>query len=232
MDLNTVLSISDRLFLFLHIAAGFGALLCFWVPVFARKGGMNHRRVGKIYVNMMWIVLLTAISLSLINLIQGDLIASAFLGYLALITARPLWKGIQVLRSKKQWSDQRRRVDMVLTILVIVFGACLIALAMNVGLEGMGSVLLIFGGLGVLSITDLVQLMKTQKVDWMREHIAGLCVSGIAAHTAFLVFGAQSFVSSIFSNGWAIIPWFLPTLVGLIGIRWANKVYAPQRKSA
>lgn len=32
-----------------HVIAGFVGLGAFWIPVFARKGGVSHKRFGGVY---------------------------------------------------------------------------------------------------------------------------------------------------------------------------------------
>lgn len=49
-----------QIVLYLHILAGFTALIVFWIPLVTKKGGMIHRRVGWIYVWAMGIVSATA----------------------------------------------------------------------------------------------------------------------------------------------------------------------------
>jgi hypothetical protein len=47
-----------------HIAAGSIALILFWIPAIARKGGRTHIRAGWIYVVCMSIVVVTAFAMS------------------------------------------------------------------------------------------------------------------------------------------------------------------------
>jgi hypothetical protein len=55
-----------------------------------------------------------------------------------------------------------------------------------------------------------------------------MCITGIAAHTAFLAFGAQSMFSHLYGSYWSIVPWVAPTVIGTIGIRVAIMRYKQQ----
>ena len=92
----------DKIILFIHIAIGSISLLIFWIPVFTKKGGKLHNKAGMLYVYTMWIVVITAVFLSIINLIQNDYITAAFLGFLTLLTGHPLWYAVAILKHKKQ----------------------------------------------------------------------------------------------------------------------------------
>ena len=95
------MTILDSVLLLAHVVAGTVALLIFWVPVVVRKGGSVHRQSGRIYVYAMWVVICTAFLLSVINLIQGRVVIAAFLGFLTLLTGKPLWMGVAILANKR-----------------------------------------------------------------------------------------------------------------------------------
>ena len=212
------------IFLYVHIAAGLAALILFWVPIFSRKGGVNHRRAGNCYVIAMWLVVITAVLLSIKNVIITNYISAAFLGFLALITARPLWSGISILKNKRTLDSKHLVIDRVLLAMMIVFGGTLIFIGFAKQGHPMANVILVFGVLGVSNIVEFIRsFSRNNKILWLNTHIYCLCVTGIASHTAFLVFGASSFVGQIFTSHWLMLPWFLPTAVGIIGIAIANR---------
>ena len=76
-----------------HVIAGFISLVLFWIPIFTKKGGKIHTLVGKIYIYLMWIVVISAGILSVENAYQGNYLMASFLGFLTLITSNPLWYG-------------------------------------------------------------------------------------------------------------------------------------------
>ncbi len=55
--------------LYLHIAVGACALLLFWVPVFTRKGNMDHKRFGRIFGYAMYTVAGSGVIMSSLDLL-------------------------------------------------------------------------------------------------------------------------------------------------------------------
>ena len=214
--------------LYTHIVAGFISLTLFWIPVFARKGGLNHRRVGRWYAYGMWVALATAILLSLNNLYSGRPEMGIFLGFLSLLTAKPLWLATSILK-KKQGIDPGYYLKLLsANALLVVSGIALIAYGISLGSEGMAIYMFIFGGLGVSSVFELMSLLRKSfsEKDWLIHHINGMGVGGIAAHTAFMAFGASGLLTNLYSTYWAIIPWVAPTVIGTIAISLSIRKYA------
>lgn len=225
---------------FAHVLAGFMALIVFWVPAFTRKGGVNHRRVGRLYVNLMWLVVVTAIILSVKNAFIGRTQMAVFLGFLAILTAKPLWLGIAVLDSKRSMGRAYHNAIIWLNIIVVTAGLGLIAYGVSLGGKGNAALMYVFGGLGVTGLVDLwvyaapifgiEPTREDQRMRWMKEHISNMGVSGIAAHTAFLAFGANSVLpqSYVGEGGLGLAAWVSPTIIGVIAIRWSVRKYQPK----
>ena len=106
-----------------HIAVGSMALLAFWIPAFAKKGGRVHVNAGWFYVICMSVVVATAFSLSgmafaaPLRVRQFDHMLSAeqaarfvrdsrmfafFLAYLAALTLAAGWQGVRVVQARKE----------------------------------------------------------------------------------------------------------------------------------
>ncbi len=213
----------DKFLLYSHIFVGSLSLILFWIPVFVKKGGNVHIKVGWAYVYTMWYVLITAVLLSIINLIQGNPIIAAFLGFLALITAYPLWYGISILKYKKDIPQNMLAIRKLLNVLILLGGLGLIIWAIALKMQGQAILLLIFGILGVSSATPIVISRSGPKKSWLSEHIEGMIGTGIAAYTAFFAFGASRMFANIFAGPLIAIPWVLPTIIGTIIIIWTKK---------
>ncbi|MCB9187545.1 MAG: hypothetical protein H6601_12475 [Flavobacteriales bacterium] len=213
--------------LFLHVTFGFTSLALFWLPVFMKKGGKGHRVVGKLYVYAMWIVVGSAALLSIKNVIIGKYFMASFLGFIALITANPLWYGMAILRKDKMAANLKGRllfesVVLLFSLALLVFGL----LRIQAG-HGANVLLFIFGGLGLTSIPTIVHLRKTSvaNTDRVKEHMIGLLTSGVAAYTAFFVFGGYTWMEKILPGMWQVLPWVAPGVIGGIGINSAVKYY-------
>jgi hypothetical protein len=55
---------------------------------------------------------------------------------------------------------------------------------------------------------------------WREEHIVAMVMSGVAVHTALLVFGVSRTLHITLSGGAAYVPWVLPAIVGLPLLLW------------
>jgi hypothetical protein len=54
--------------------------------------------------------------------------------------------------------------------------------------------------------------------DWLYHHLGSMIGGGIAAHTAFAVFGAGRILPIQLPGAWRIVPWLLPTAIGVPAI--------------
>jgi uncharacterized membrane protein len=210
-----------------HIFSGITSIILFWIPIFLKKGSKNHILIGKIYVFLMWIVVISAGLLSIKNILIGEFVMAAFLGFLALITANPLWYGIAILKNKKGLSDSYQKKHMAFNALITLAGVLLFAYGIYLKGQNAGVLMLIFGILGMSSGRDVLNSYqgKNKNVSWIEEHISGMLVSGIAGYTAFAVFGGRSFFSEYLNGYWSVIPWVMPTVIGLVIIKYYKNSY-------
>ncbi|MFK7933354.1 MAG: hypothetical protein AB8G22_07580 [Saprospiraceae bacterium] len=222
------MEILSKALLTIHIIAGFSSLVLFWIPAFTRKGGKIHNLIGRWYVRGMWVVLATAVVLSIENFVEGDIQSAIFLGFLAILTANPLWFGIEILKNKKSLSPATRRMHFYQNLLLFVTGVVLLIYGVSLG--GNGILMMVFGILGVGNGGMLIRLFKDtyQPRPWIVEHFAGMIVGGIASHTAFFAFGGSQFFQGIFTGYLIMIPWVAPTVIGLLAIRILEKKYQPK----
>lgn len=227
-------SLSQAL-LILHVVAGCGALILFWIPIFVRKGGSLHRKVGLTYTTLMLLVTLSAIVLSIKNVYQGHMTEALFLGFLGFLTARPLLLGIESLKCKQALSHRYRMLYLVSSIVVATMGAGLIIYGVWAN-NTTSNLMYVFGTLGLLSLRSAYKLLqhplKAKYAMWLEDHIENMCISGIAAHTAFIVVGAQSYIASYAQNYpmLNVAIWIAPTVIGIMGIEYFRRRY--QRTSA
>jgi len=221
------MAIFIKILLLLHIGAGFGSLVLFWLPIFTKKGGNLHRKIGKLYVYFMWVVVITAGILSIKNIFKGYYEAAALLGFLTIATSNPLWNGITILNLKKGLTKNYRTVYLTLQITLAISGALLIAYGFSLTENAFGILMIIFGFLGLSAIPDIYQKIKKppQKVNWLYEHLSAMVISGIAAYTAFFAFGGRYFFQNLFTGYFEIIPWISPTIIGVFVIKMYKRKY-------
>jgi uncharacterized membrane protein len=209
-----------------HVSAGFTSLGLFFVPMFARKGSKLHNAVGRWYTYGMWGVVITALILCGLRFVQGEQVMALFLGFLALLTSRPLYFGVAILKNKQKMSDRLLLIDSLLSGALTVFSPVLLVFGFGLfGLEG-HPLLIVFGALGMLiTLPDLVQKLrgtKSGEYNWLEEHLSGMLTTAIAAFTAFFAFGGRKIFGDI-SGGLEIAIWIAPTLIGVAAIRFYKR---------
>lgn len=210
-----------------HVSMGALSLILFWLPVFTRKGGKLHRKIGNIYVYLMWGVVITAAMLSVKNFIIGEITAALFLGFLTLITGNPLWYGVAILNNKKGVSKAYKQTHFAFNLIIIAFSFLMLGYALMHLDEGTSVLMIFFGLLGLSSAPQILNDYKTQLTgkSWFKEHYQGMVISGTAAYTAFFAFGGRQFMDGILTGYWQILPWILPTLLTFIGLRYTRIYY-------
>lgn len=211
----------------LHIPAGFISLILFWIPVFTKKGGNTHRKVGIWYFRTMWVVVATAAILSVLNIILGKYFQAAFLGFLTVLSGHPLWYSYEILNQKKVWSDRYFFIRKVFSWALFITSLGMIGTAFYLRFQGFGLLFAFFGLLGIGAIRDALMTKEVamDKEKWLPMHLSGTIISGVAAYTAFLAFGAGTMFADLLPGTLQVIPWILPTVIGVVFIKLQKKKY-------
>ena len=218
------------IFLTTHIATGALILLIFWVAILAKKGPGLHKLAGKLYAYTMAIALLAAAVLCVTQLFKGNYFMPLILGFLTLISGNALWQGYSFARDKGL-TPLNHKLLIGLSATITLYAIPLLI----VGIMYQQVLFIIFGALGALTgPLDLKRFIKeadTIHKNWLRQHYASMIISGGAAYTAFLAFGARSFIN-IDNTALAAVPWVLPTIIAMILIQWYNRRYKPVKRTA
>src|SRR5712692_4947638 len=213
----------------LHIAAGFVALMLFWLPMVSRKGGLFHRRVGWIYVGAMAVVAVTAVVVCGARILfDSPQVRSRaiFLMFISVLAASSASQGVRALREKKRNAPTRRPINLALPALFF-----LSSVALEIyGLWIRTPLLIVFGFVGMAGGGgQLYYWLRAprSRMHWWFEHMTGMGASSIATLTAFVVVNAPRLGLPTFS----IIPWVAPGVVGTIGLviwtRYYRRKFAP-----
>ena len=223
----------------LHVAAAFVGLVAFWIPIFSRKGGRVHVRVGWVFASMLLIVSFTALVLASWTLadplgtrpLPAGLDAASYassrritgvlLAYLAVLTFAFGWHGIQNVRRRSDLTMMRTPFDIGLNVLLTLCGAAALVVGLRAGtliLVGMSALGLFFGP------SHLRQIFRppAERMGWFFRHFGAMLGGGIAFHTAFLVFGAGRIIPGYSPSLWM---WFMPAIVGGAGIGFTTAYY-------
>lgn len=234
-----------------HVAVGSIALLLFWVPAIARKGSSLHIGAGRIYAICMYVVAVSAFVASLMVIADplgirfpdglpagadaaraaaGNRAGSLFLLMLSVLVFTSVRHGMAALREQTQPGTLARPGHRGLLATLAVLAVMSIAL----GLHFRYLLLLIFGVVGVLAAVGMFR--ETRRPAMSRRelvvvHLNGMLGSGIGAYTAFFAFGGRSFLGELLPGQWQVIPWILPTVIGVIAGSRISRRWLGQRRT-
>ncbi|MDQ3070772.1 MAG: hypothetical protein M3R55_13715 [Acidobacteriota bacterium] len=208
-----------RLALAVHLACAFGATAVFWIPILADKGGPLHIKAGRFYARLIYLTAITGTPLAVL-LYRGatDLAGvrtAYFLGYLLLILVMPVYHGVRVVRARAGRMTVASPFHTALALSAIAAGAALGVAAASwrewpyVLLSPIGPIL------GVRALLYARRARTGEPLRWREEHIVAMVMSGIAVHTALLVFGATRTLAMTMTGAGLYALWLLPALVGL-----------------
>ena len=229
--MNIVTLLLDVL-IWAHVATGFVGLAAFWIPVFVRKGGRAHVQAGRVYTYSAYVVTLSAVTASAGRVVsyqvQGvgfadrpDLYGFAlFLGYLGVVTFATVRQAIRVVATRRAPETLRTPLHEALGWASIAGSVAVIALALGAWSE-ISPILLGLSPIGLFIGWSMLRLMRNpgaQHMGWFYSHLGSMLGGGIAFHTAFIVFGAQRLWAYELAGPLAIVPWILPTVIGIPAI--------------
>ena len=225
--------------LWAHVVTGFTGLAAFWIPIFARKGGRSHVRFGMVYAVCAYVVTLSAVVASIGRVasyqLQGitmgerpELYGFAFfLGYLGIATFASVRQAIRVVETRREPEKLRTPFHHALAYVSIAGSVGVITAAFAAWSEA-SPILLALSPVGIFTGTRMLNLMRhpgAEHMGWFYSHMGSMIGGGIAFHTAFAVFGAQRLFEYSLEGALGILPWILPTLVGIPGIAFATRYY-------
>lgn len=233
--------------LYLHIVAGVIAMMIFWIPVTTRKGGLNHRRFGRVYVGVMYTVAVSAILMSVmvltaptyfkadwfVNSVSPEQLKMSIYSFwtlllvLSLLTYNSVNQAMVALKTKRDRSLARRWYHLCAAIALLISSMVLLGLTFNgLGSRILGYVFSIFGVISALQILHYAYAKRVAPKRWLIEHLSSMCGSGIAVYTAFFAFGARHVLAEL--GQWQLVFWILPGLLGGIAIHFWTRKYSTQ----
>jgi len=230
-------------FVVAHIITGSIGAIAFWVPVIGRKGGVNHKRWGKIFTVCMLITGAFAIGMSLLTLyapmethphLEGMFDIPFIRGifgwlmlHMGILTINLAWYGWLCVQNRRDHAANLTKLNIALQFILIIA-------ATNSAIQGfmIGQFLMI--GLTVVGLataaTNLRFLYKPVRGpnDWLDEHIKALVGAGISVYTAFFAFGSVRILPEL-----ALHPglWSIPLVTGIALILYHQRNVARQYRA-
>lgn len=197
----------------LHVSAGCVAVAGMMVAAVCRKGGIWHKRGGKVYVLGMAITLLLAIVVSILTSNVFLFLVGLFSSYFVFTG----WRLAVVRRGLRSQFDQFITQGMLfVSAIMIIFGAYRLATGVTMGIT-----LLVFGIIAALPAWEDYKLGGQWPVgkERIKLHLGRMGGASIATLTAVFVVNVQTSPD--------FIAWLLPSVVitPLI-VFWTRKVGA------
>jgi uncharacterized membrane protein YidH (DUF202 family) len=227
----------------LHIITGSIGAIAFWVPVIGRKGGVNHKRWGKVFTICLLATGSFAVCMSLltiydpmgthphlVGMFEAPFIRGIFgwlMLHMGILTINLAWYGWLCVQNRRDHAKNLTRFNVALQFILIV-------VAVNSAVQGLiiGQFLMI--GLTVVGLatagTNLRFLYKPVRgeKDWLDEHIKALVGAGISVYTAFFAFGSVRIMPEIALNP---VLWSIPLITGLTLIIYHQRKVAVQTRA-
>jgi uncharacterized membrane protein len=207
--------------LMIHIAAGVTGFFVAPGALLTVKGGLWHRRWGKIYF---WAMTVAACSAMLLS--SFGLRANPFLTLVGVLSFYTAYSGYRVLYQKRPAQGQGPKFyDWVVALVVCAAGVAFITagiLKPSALFANLSTVSIVFGVVCLLmGAQDVVRFMRppADKNFWWYTHIGRMLGSYIAANTAFLVINSRHFNVGLPAWFW----WLLPgAIIGPLSVVWIN----------
>jgi uncharacterized metal-binding protein len=200
-----------KVFLAVHIAAGFGTFLLAPIALVTAKGGKQHKRWGMVYLWCMGIVAATALPMALFRPVL-------FLALVAVFSFYAAFAGYRVLRLKELARGGRAQaIDWIAGVVTFCSSGLLAWLGLFHAekIQVIGIVGVIFGLIGMrLAFTQLKSFLwkPKEKMFWWYEHLSLFIGSYIASWSAF----SAVTLTQVVGNHWYV--WLWPSIVGVPAI--------------
>jgi len=235
--------------LYLHIAAGVAALLLFWIPVFSKKGSLNHRQFGRYFAMIMYTVAFSGLIMALLDLwnplgmhqprsdaapealaamADGVRFTALFLLSLSILVLTTTRHGWLTILHREDRTVLRHPVHVLLCLSLALVGLILLV----TGVSNNSLLMIVFGTLEIWLATGFMHYAFKAELshprEWWTEHLGGLIASGIGAYTAFFVVGAASLLDTYLQGSMAglmIFFWIAPGIIGGIAIGFMTRHY-------
>lgn len=167
-DMDSI-SLLHKSNLILHISAGCSALLIGLFILLIKKGGLVHRRSGRVFLVLLFFVILTGLI--------GVFVFKRN-GFLLVITTLSGYMGFSGFRAIRNRSNRPKLVDITAALLALASAIFFIGYFYSIGM--MWSPVIIYSTVGYLILAvfyDLGRYLIKEKVYqklWLHEHIAKL----------------------------------------------------------
>jgi hypothetical protein len=178
-----------------HILVGTIVLASFWTAALAAKGGVVHRRAGRVYALAMAALLGMTLVMTVGMVLDGDPRRAMFNVYVSLISVVSVWIAWSSVAFKH---DIRRYLGWPYKVLcgaLFAYGLFVLSLAPRMPNAARSALVLAFAVLG-LSIATAMAWRLIKRADsprwWLAEHLTGMGINFAATHASFSILAGGS----------------------------------------
>ena len=219
-----------------HIVAGSIGAVAFWVPVIGRKGGVQHKRWGRVFTTALMVTGGLAVAMSLFSLadpvgvhphLAGQFDAAFLRGifgwmmlHVGLLTLNLTWYGWLCVRNRRDMAANRTVLNVGLQYAVIAAALVCAWQGWRIGQPLMMAIAVVGVATGGTNLAFLYA-RQPKPMDWLKEHIKAIVGAGISVYTAFMAFGSVRVFPAL-----ALHPamWAIPLAVGLAILLYHRRV--------
>lgn len=209
-----------KILIYIHAFFGGIGLLTGIGSIFVKKGGLLHKRMGKLF--SIGMITSSLISLPICWMPQHQ---NIFLFLIGLFTIYLVIAGNRVLTFKTK--AKADITDFIISGSMLFFSIIMVTLGIYCQLTNIenGILFTFFGGFGLyMTIKDFIfyKNVSEMKKQWLSKHIGKMIGALIASITAFIVAGIG------IGN---VIAWMTPSILGTIYILYWNKKITPNTQT-
>ncbi len=208
--------------IYIHAFFGGIGLITGMISVIVKKGGIIHKKAGKLFAYSM--IISSLISLFVAKMPNHE---STFLFLIGVYTIYLVLAGNRALTFKDKSKINPTLTDKAIsgTMLLMSLTMITIGIVAFIRQTENGILYVFFGGVGLMNTLkdfyDFQTKAFTEKKNaWLISHLGGMVGAFIASITAFLVAGL---------NIGTVIVWITPTILGTIYIMWWGKKLKPKK---
>ena len=222
--------------LYLHLICAFLATVLFWIAGSAMKGGPLHRRVGGWFSRFVYATAATGAVMAITRLAwraadqaltpaeAGERQTMWLVLYVLLTIVAPVQHGIAVVAAGAVPGRVRSRLHATLAIGSMIGSMAILPAALIWGQW----LFLIVAPIGfIVGLRNMAWANRpaARRDEWEREHLTSLLTAGATLHTALLVFSSSRSLGLHLPGVFALVPWTLPAVIGMIAILWLRTTW-------
>ncbi len=203
-----------KVLIYIHAFFGGIGLITGIGSIAVKKGGLNHKRLGKIFSYSM--VISSLISLLVARMPNHE---NLFLFLIGIFTIYMVLVGNRALTLKNKTKNKADIIDKTISGIMLIASLFMIVIGVLGIIQKIDNSILylFFGGFGIFMTLKDFETYKNftkNKNAWLKSHLGRMIGALIASLTAFMVAGL---------NIGTLMMWILPTILGTIYIIYWNR---------